>query len=242
MSNAPLPNLHDLTAATTIPPGLLTRTEADLSSFLERAAPIIEAVRRDGDAALLRLPANSTRSRRRPWSLRASEESTGAPPEIEPAVRRAIDYAIGNIRRFHEAQKPEEMWLKEIRPGAFAGIACGPSILSPACPARQGSFSVVAMTTIRGGRGRAAHHRHHSHPARRAGRYRNAGRARLVGIERSQMRRGTRHRRRGLWHRDRAALRQGGGARQPWSWRPSASSTVIDPARPRAQRMPHPRR
>ena len=54
MSQAPIPNLHDLTAATTIPPALLTRTEADLSSFLERAGPILEAVRREGDAALLR--------------------------------------------------------------------------------------------------------------------------------------------------------------------------------------------
>jgi len=42
---APTPNLHDLTAAAEIPPALLERTETDLSSFLEGAQPIVEAVR-----------------------------------------------------------------------------------------------------------------------------------------------------------------------------------------------------
>ena len=51
---APTPNLHDLTAAAEIPPALLERTETDLSSFLEGAQPIVEAVRREGDAALQR--------------------------------------------------------------------------------------------------------------------------------------------------------------------------------------------
>jgi len=151
MSQAPIPNLHDLTAATTIPPALLTRTEADLSSFLERAVPIIEAVRREGDAALLRFAREFDKVEAPAMSLRATEEEfERAFREIEPAVRSAIDYAIGNIRRFHEAQKPEEMWLKEIRPGAFAGDRVRP-IDSVACyvPRGKGSFpSVVMMTTI----------------------------------------------------------------------------------------------
>ena len=41
-----VPNLHDLTAADQTPPALFARTEADLTVFMDRAKPIIEAVRR----------------------------------------------------------------------------------------------------------------------------------------------------------------------------------------------------
>ena len=148
---APTPNLHDLTGAAEIPPALLERTETDLSSFLEGAQPIVEAVRREGDAALQRFAREFDKVQAKEMSLRATEEEfERAFKEIDPAVRRAIDYAIGNIRRFHEAQKPEEMWLKEVRPGAFAGDRIR-AIDSVACyvPRGKGSFpSVVMMTTI----------------------------------------------------------------------------------------------
>jgi histidinol dehydrogenase len=151
MTNPVLPNLHDLTAADEIPPDLLARTETDLSSFLERVKPIIESVRREGDDALLRFARELDRVQAPDMSLKASEaELDQAMRRIEPAVRSAMEYAIDNIRRFHEAQKPEEMWMKEIRPGAFAGERARP-IDSVACyvPRGKGSFpSVVMMTTI----------------------------------------------------------------------------------------------
>ena len=147
----PTPNLHDLTGAAEIPPALLERTETDLTSFLEGARPIVEAVRREGDAALQRFARDFDKVEAKEMSLRATEEEfERAFQEIDPAVHRAIDYAIGNIRRFHEAQKPEEMWLKEVRPGAFAGDRIR-AIDSVACyvPRGKGSFpSVLMMTTI----------------------------------------------------------------------------------------------
>ena len=48
------PNLHDLSAAAAIPPTHFQRTEADLSSFLARVEPIINALRREGGTTLLR--------------------------------------------------------------------------------------------------------------------------------------------------------------------------------------------
>src|SRR5262249_57280313 len=81
--------------------------------------------------------------------LRAEEaEFAEALHSIAPPVRAAIEYAIGNIRRFHEAQKPEEMWLTEIRPGALAGERFRP-IDSVACyvPRGKGSFPSVVMMT-----------------------------------------------------------------------------------------------
>src|SRR5262249_48482370 len=142
MAEQPLPNLHDLSASREIPPALLARTETDLSAFIDKVAPILEAVRREGDVALLRFARQLDRVEVPPMSLRASEaEFDEAFDRIEPAVRSAIEFAIGNIRRFHEAQKPEEMWMKEIQPGAFAGDRVRP-IDSVACyvPRGKGSF------------------------------------------------------------------------------------------------------
>ena len=130
---------------------LLKRAESDLSGFIERVKPIIEAVRSEGDAALARFGREFDKSEVDPAAIAATpadfDEAFAA---LEPEVLKAIQYAVVNIRAFHEAQKPEEMWMKEIRPGAFAGDRVRP-IPSVACyvPRGKGSFpSVVMMTTI----------------------------------------------------------------------------------------------
>src|SRR3954454_13632866 len=101
---------------------LLKRAEADLAGFTDRVRPIIEAVRLEGDAALARFARDFDKSEVDPGAIAATpadfDEAFAA---IEPDVLAAIEFAVGNIRAFHEAQKPEEMWFKEIRPGAFAG-------------------------------------------------------------------------------------------------------------------------
>ena len=145
-------SLHDLSNLDAPARKRLTqRTEADLSVYIERVKPIIEAVRTEGDVALSRfageldksqVPANAIKVR--------SAEFAGAAAGVSPEVREAIAFAIENIRKFHEAQKPEEMWIKEVRPGVWAGDRCTP-IDSVACyvPRGKGSFpSVLMMTTI----------------------------------------------------------------------------------------------
>ena len=130
---------------------LLTRTEADLTSFLEAARPIIEAVRVEGDAALARFTREFDRVTVEAGSLRVpTADLERASAALEPAIHDAIDFAIDGIRRFHEAQLPDEMWLKEVRPGVLAGERVRP-IPSVACyvPRGKGSFpSVAMMTTI----------------------------------------------------------------------------------------------
>ena len=92
MANLGIPNLHDLSRSTGIPPALLARTEADLSSVVERLRPIIEAVRLDGDAALLRFARELDRVEAPEMSLCAGEaEFEQAFRRIEPAVLRAIE-------------------------------------------------------------------------------------------------------------------------------------------------------
>ncbi|WP_181702049.1 histidinol dehydrogenase [Chthonobacter albigriseus] len=128
---------------------LLKRTESDLTPFIEKVVPIIEAVRLEGDRALARYARELDKAAVPVDAIQASEaEFDAAFKAVEPEVIRAIEYAVGNIRRFHEEQKPEPMWLKEIRPGAFAGDRWHP-IPSVALyvPRGKGAFPSVTMMT-----------------------------------------------------------------------------------------------
>ncbi|MGE4480219.1 histidinol dehydrogenase [Acidocella sp.] len=144
-------SFHDLRHDDAIPPALLRRTETDLSAITEQVKPIIEAVRQEGDAALLRFAHDFDKVRAQDMSLRATpEEFEAAFADFDPAMIETLSFAIDNIRRFHEAQKPEEMWMKEIRPGVWTGDRMLP-IDSVACyvPRGKGAFpSVVNMTCI----------------------------------------------------------------------------------------------
>jgi len=129
---------------------LLTHAEDDLNAFFEGAGPIIEAVRQEGDAALARfgrefdnattLQADAIRVQPR--------EIDAAFDALEPALIETMEYAADNIRSFHEAQRPPEMWMKEIRPGVLVGERATP-IDSVACysPRGKGSFPVVTLMT-----------------------------------------------------------------------------------------------
>jgi histidinol dehydrogenase len=142
---------YDLSDGRPVPEQLFERAETDLSTFFDPVRPIIESVRDRGDMALIVLARRLDGVEPEQFALKASEEEFDAAfAKVDADVVAAIRFAIDNIRRFHEAQKPEEMWLKEIRPGAFAGDRFLP-IDSVACyvPRGKGSFpSVVMMTAI----------------------------------------------------------------------------------------------
>ncbi len=128
---------------------LLVRSEADLAVFEARVAPIIEEVRRDGDAALARFAARFDGAQLSPDEIRTpDDEFEQAFKAVAPEVIQALEYAVDNVRRYHEAQLPEDMWMKEMRPGIFAGERWSP-IDSVACyvPRGKGSFPSVAVMT-----------------------------------------------------------------------------------------------
>ena len=145
-------NLHDLVRLSPEARGnLLKRSEADLGPFLDRVRPIIAAVKEEGDVALARFANEFDKSPVKSGEIAATRSDFDAAfKAVEPEVIAAIEFAVENIRKFHSDQKPEEMWLHEMRPGAFAGDRFRP-IPSVACyvPRGKGSFpSVVMMTTI----------------------------------------------------------------------------------------------
>ncbi|RWL22581.1 MAG: histidinol dehydrogenase [Mesorhizobium sp.] len=128
---------------------LMRRSETDLSGFMEKAAPIIEAVRTEGDAALVRFARDFDKADLDAARLKVSPaEFDAAFDMVDEDVVAAIRFGIDNIRHFHEEQRPEAMWLKEMRPGAYAGDRFTP-IRSVALyvPRGKGAFPSVTMMT-----------------------------------------------------------------------------------------------
>ena len=129
----------------------LARTESDLQPYLDKVAPIVAAVAAEGDAAVARFTRQFDKAPVAADNLAASpEDFVRARKSLKPDITEAIAFAAHNITKFHQEQKPKEMWLTEIAPGAFAGDRIGP-IASVACyvPRGKGSFpSSVMMTCI----------------------------------------------------------------------------------------------
>jgi len=153
MSVEPYPKvaLHELSTLTRAGrEALLSHAEDDLDAFLDGARPIIEAVRAEGDEALARYGREFDRADGLLASaIRATRaEIDAAFDSLDPALIATMEYAADNIRRFHEAQRPPEMWMKEIRPGVLVGERATP-IDSVACysPRGKGSFPVVTLMT-----------------------------------------------------------------------------------------------
>lgn len=128
---------------------LLTRTEADLTAYEDKVRVIIEAVAKNGDKALAEFARAFDKASIDPSQIAATEaDFAAAEKALDPKLRAAMEYAADSIRRFHEIQKPTEMWLNEIRPGVFAGDRVRP-IPSAACyvPRGKGAFPSVALMT-----------------------------------------------------------------------------------------------
>jgi len=130
---------------------LLARAEDDLDPFIEGVKPIIEAVRTDGDQALAHYAQKFDDAPVQADNIAVTrEEIDAAFDAIGTEMVDVLSYAADNIRRFHEAQRPPEMWMKEIQPGVLVGERANP-IDSVACysPRGKGSFpSVTLMTAI----------------------------------------------------------------------------------------------
>ncbi len=130
---------------------LLKRSEANLADFEEKAKPIVFAVKNEGDEAVARFARQFDKAPVEASALAATEaDFARAEKTLDPKVKDALEYMAVNIRRFHEDQKPEEMWFHEIRPGVFAGDRTN-AIPSVACyiPRGKGAFpSSVLMQSI----------------------------------------------------------------------------------------------
>ena len=130
---------------------LCLRAEDDLTDYLEKVAPVIEAVRTDGDEAIARFIKQFDGADVDPDALLATDaEFEAAFDSLDREMIEVLRYAADNIRRFHEMQKPQEIWWTEIRPGVRVGERATPiESVALYSPRGKGSFpSVTLMTAI----------------------------------------------------------------------------------------------
>jgi histidinol dehydrogenase len=100
---------------------ILSRSQVDVSAVLETVAPILAALRKDGDAESLRQH-GQFKAGISPADLEATpEEIEAAYRSLEPKVLTALKTAAANIEKFHQAQREREMWALEVNPGILAG-------------------------------------------------------------------------------------------------------------------------
>ena len=131
-----------------------------LCSRVEAAVPpevtdvvneVIEAVRDEGDAAVIRYTEKFDRADLSGKPLRAGEEEFQASEgNLSEELKQAIAFAVQSVRRVHEEQRPGCLELCEVRPGVFAGERYTP-IPSAGLyvPRGRGSFpSVMYMQVI----------------------------------------------------------------------------------------------
>lgn len=124
---------------------LLRRAEIEIDDLIEYVRPIVRAVRDRGDDALIEFMARFDHVQLTPDRLRVSQ------PEIEHAhhildkdVYAAIEYAIGNVRTFHERQMPQEQWFTQVAPGIMAGEKITPiTSVGLYVPRGKGAFPSV---------------------------------------------------------------------------------------------------
>ena len=112
---------------------------------------MIRDVREQGDKALIDYCAKFDKVTMPQSALQVTEaEFAQAERNLDPAVKAVIERAAANIRKFHQAQMPEEMWFTEIEDGVLAGEKITPiTSVGIYVPRGKGSFpSVMLMLGI----------------------------------------------------------------------------------------------
>lgn len=124
---------------------LLRRSEVQIDNLIEYVRPILAAVRERGDEALLEFTARFDHVQIDSTKLRVSrEEIEEAHQKLDGSVKRALEFAIANVRNFHARQMPHEQWFTEVAPGIVAGEQITPiSSVGLYVPRGKGAFPSV---------------------------------------------------------------------------------------------------
>lgn len=129
----------------------MARSRIDIDAIVRKAKPLVEAVRREGDSALLRLTLelDGIDIAHRGIAVQPEEFEVASRTLDEP-VRDALDFAIENVSRFHRAQAEESMKSVEVRPGVIASERFTPiEKVGLYVPSGRGSFpSMLYMLAV----------------------------------------------------------------------------------------------
>jgi histidinol dehydrogenase len=128
---------------------ILNRSQEDVSQVLAVVAPILAAIREQGDA-------ESVRQHEQFKAGLTAAELEATPAEIEaayrvldPKVLAALKTAAANIEKFHRAQLERDLWAMEVQPGILAGRLCRPlDRVGCYIPGGLASYPSSALMTI----------------------------------------------------------------------------------------------
>ncbi|HTO22822.1 MAG TPA: histidinol dehydrogenase [Spirochaetia bacterium] len=121
---------------------ILSRSEQDISQVLPRVQEIVEAVRAEGDSALVRYTRqfNAADLSGMPLAVTPAEIAE-AERTLDPRVKDAIVSCAANVKAAHEQQLPTPLALAEVKPGVYAGERATPvSSVGMYAPRGKGSF------------------------------------------------------------------------------------------------------
>ena len=130
---------------------LLERTQVDADQFVDVVRPVIQDIKENGDAAVVKYTKKFDGAGIAPDQQKVTaEEIQAAYQFVDDRLLAAMKKSASNIRAFHELQKPEGFWVKEIAPGVFAGEQTTPiDSVALYVPRGKGSFpSVMLMLGI----------------------------------------------------------------------------------------------
>ncbi len=130
---------------------ILRRSETNIESLQDIVRPIIQNVRENGDKAIVEYAEKFDKVILSPDHLKATEEDFAkANRTLDSSLKKVIQISADNIRKFHEAQMPEEMWFTQIDNGIMAGEKITPiESVGIYVPRGKGSFpSVMLMLCI----------------------------------------------------------------------------------------------
>lgn len=130
---------------------LMRRSEADIAALDDYVRPLIQRVRQEGDKAVRALTKEFDKVDLGDLPLRATaQEFDAARKRLPSEVMRAIEVAVGNIRRGHEDQLGPARIETKIAPGVTIGERTLPlASVGLYVPRGKGSFpSVVMMLAI----------------------------------------------------------------------------------------------
>jgi histidinol dehydrogenase len=130
---------------------LFKRSELDIAELQKVVQPVIQDVLQRGDLALLAYNEKFDKAKMTVDQLKVTDtEFEQARNNLDPEIKKVIEISAANIKKFHQAQMPEQMWFTQIDDGIMAGEKITPiTSVGIYVPRGKGSFpSVMLMLCI----------------------------------------------------------------------------------------------
>jgi histidinol dehydrogenase len=103
----------------------MEKRKAGLQDVRPAVTGIIEEVGRNGDRALIAYTEQFDKVKLDKVAV-SKDEVRAAYDEVDGRLVELVRDAASNIRRFHELQRPSDLWLKEVEPGITLGVKTTP--------------------------------------------------------------------------------------------------------------------